>query len=392
MKRLECLDGLRGALAVYVMLGHMAPFAAIPWRLAQSLSHGGAAVDVFFILSGFVIVQSLERCGWRPRPFLAARIVRIFPVFLVVFPAAVLLDLLPASVALLPWVAPDRAVFGIWSQGWPASWVQEIVLHLVMAHGLIPDALLPSAWVSFLGAAWSLSTEWQFYVLALAAGHVIRPGRGKVWQLALLFLLIAAAGQLWRAEGPEAWQFSRAFLPNKAHYFALGIASAAILEMKPGSVARFTGVLAATLALCLAAGGPGKIAAPLVWVACLSAQQLPRVPALGWLAWMLRTPIALWLGAISYCLYLVNEPVQRLLGSALARMVNGDGALFTALWLPAATLIPLVAAAALHRWIEQPALHRSPHNQGRKATRNNSEESPTWDLTAPSSRLYGQIK
>jgi peptidoglycan/LPS O-acetylase OafA/YrhL len=74
---------------------------------------------------------------------------------------------------------------------------------------------------------------------------------------------------------------------------------------------------------------------------------------------MLRTPIALWLGAISYCLYLVNEPVQRLLGSALARMVNGDGALFTALWLPAATLIPLVAAAALHRWIEQPALHRS---------------------------------
>lgn len=356
MKRLECLDGLRGALAVYVMLGHMAPFAAIPWWVAQPLSHGGAAVDVFFILSGFVIVQSLERCGWCPRPFLAARIVRIFPVFLVVFPVAALLDLLPASVALLPWVAPDRAVFGIWSQGWPTSWVQEIVLHLVMAHGLMPDALFPNAWVSFLGAAWSLSTEWQFYVLALAGGHFIRPGRGRVWQLALLFLVVAAAGQLWRAEGPEIWQFSRAFLPNKAHYFALGIASAAILEIKSGSMARFTGVLTATLALCLAAGGAGKIAAPLVWVVCLSAQRLPHLPALGWLASALRTPAALQLGAISYCLYLVNEPIQRLLGSTLARMATGDGALFTALWLPAATLVPVAAAAALHRWIEQPAL------------------------------------
>jgi len=356
MKRLECLDGLRGALAVYVMLGHMAPFAAIPWWVTQPLSHGGAAVDVFFILSGFVIVQSLERCEWRPRPFLAARTLRIFPVFLVVFPAAVLLDLLPAGFGLLPWIGPDRAVFGIWSQGWPASWAQEIALHLVMAHGLMPDALLPNAWVRFLGAAWSLSTEWQFYVLALAAGYVTGFRGGRVGRLAPLFLLIAAAGQLWQAEGPEAWQFSRAFLPNKSQYFALGIASTAVLEPKPGSAVRFMWVLAATLVLCFAGGGVGKIAAPLVWLACLSAQRLPQLPPLGLLAGILRHPIALRLGAISYCLYLVNEPVQRLLGSALARLADGDGALFTAFWLPAATLIPLAAAAALHRWIEQPAL------------------------------------
>lgn len=57
MKRLECLDGLRGVLAVYVMLGHMAPFAALPSWIAGSLSHGGAAVDVFFMLSGLVILR-----------------------------------------------------------------------------------------------------------------------------------------------------------------------------------------------------------------------------------------------------------------------------------------------------------------------------------------------
>ena len=55
MKRLECLDGLRGVLAIYVALGHMAPFAMLPLWLQSGVSHGGAAVDVFFILSGLVM-------------------------------------------------------------------------------------------------------------------------------------------------------------------------------------------------------------------------------------------------------------------------------------------------------------------------------------------------
>ncbi len=36
-----------------------------------------------------------------------------------------------------------------------------------MTHGLFPNAVWPNVWVSLLGAAWSLSTEWQFYLLAL---------------------------------------------------------------------------------------------------------------------------------------------------------------------------------------------------------------------------------
>jgi hypothetical protein len=63
MKRLECLDGLRGALAVYVLVGHMAPFGALPAPLQNLVSHGNAAVEVFFILSGLVITQSLYRAG-----------------------------------------------------------------------------------------------------------------------------------------------------------------------------------------------------------------------------------------------------------------------------------------------------------------------------------------
>ena len=73
MKRLECLDGLRGLLATYVLLGHMAPFAVLPGWLQDLLSHGGAAVDVFFVLSGLVITQSLDKVHGEAVPFLYAR-------------------------------------------------------------------------------------------------------------------------------------------------------------------------------------------------------------------------------------------------------------------------------------------------------------------------------
>ncbi len=82
MKRLECLDGLRGVLAMYVTIGHMAPFALLPAWLLSAAGHGGAAVDVFFILSGLVISQSLDRLHGDMRRFLQARVLRIFPVFL----------------------------------------------------------------------------------------------------------------------------------------------------------------------------------------------------------------------------------------------------------------------------------------------------------------------
>jgi peptidoglycan/LPS O-acetylase OafA/YrhL len=222
MKRLECLDGLRGVLAVYVLLGHMAPFAALPGWIVSPLAHGGAAVDVFFILSGLVIFRSLESCRFQAASFLILRTTRIFPVFLAMLAAAIALQPLPAPFAAMPWIGPDGLARDIIPQGWPANWAAEIAAHLTMMHGLFPNGVLPDAWNSFLAAGWSLSTEWQFYVLALLLGRT----RMDTERLVTVFLLLAALGLAWDTAAPEAWRFSRAFLPNKAQYFALGIASA----------------------------------------------------------------------------------------------------------------------------------------------------------------------
>jgi peptidoglycan/LPS O-acetylase OafA/YrhL len=59
-----------------------------------------------------------------------------------------------------------------------------------------------------------------------------------------------------------------------------------------------------------------------------------------------------WLGAVSYPLYLVNEPVQRGCAMIVAPLVHGDAAVFAAVWLPMAVVAPVVVAAWVHRWVE----------------------------------------
>jgi peptidoglycan/LPS O-acetylase OafA/YrhL len=369
---------LRGVLAVYVMVSHMAPFAVMPAWLASLLSHGGAGVDAFFVLSGLVIVQSLEAHGWHRRRFLAARAVRIFPVFLLVFAIAVAVQAFDGRVwDAMPWIGPDSPARDIWAVGWPPHWAASIAAHLTMTHGLFPDAVLPDIWVGYLGAAWSLSTEWQFYALAaLVAPWLQRPGSGLPG-FAILLLVLAAAGAVWQSLAPAGLTFSRAFLPNKAAYFALGVASAALLRApsSPGStrgppsgevagsspamtgIMTFVLVLAATLLLCLLQGFD-KLAVPLVWLACLAAQRVPQLSRTAWLAAFLTRREILWLGALSYPLYLVNEPAQKLLARGLAELAHGDAVWFSAVWIPGALLLPLGAAWLLHIGIEAPAMRR----------------------------------
>ncbi|HEX2939421.1 MAG TPA: acyltransferase [Rhodopila sp.] len=350
MGRLDCLDGLRGLLALYVLLGHMAPFVPLPGWLQATVSHGEAAVDLFFVLSGLVIVQSIGRSGGRAMPFLVTRAARIFPVFLPTFLVAVLIQPLSCGFERMPWLSWDNPARSICVGGWPPHWAAEIVAHLTMTHGLFPHLILPDAWVSFLGSAWSLSTEWQFYALALLVRDRDR--------LVRLLLVLGTAGALWRLAGPDAWQFSRAFLPNQGQYFALGVSSLPVVLRQRSAERRLGVVLAMTVAICASHGAVGKLLPPVAWAACLAAQAGMRGIAPDTMRHVLRHRVSLYLGAISYCLYLVNEPIHKICGNLLSHLAGNDARLFTALWIPAAIALPVAASALLHAWVEAPALSR----------------------------------
>src|ERR1700761_6004380 len=71
------LDGLRGVAAIAVMLHHFRPLTA-PWLFA----HGYLAVDLFFLLSGFVIAHAYDarfRKGLGVPAFLVIRLIRLWP-------------------------------------------------------------------------------------------------------------------------------------------------------------------------------------------------------------------------------------------------------------------------------------------------------------------------
>ena len=82
---------------------------------------------------------------------------------------------------------------------------------------------------------------------------------------------------------------------------------------------------------------------PLVWSLCLAVQLRPDKLGLRQLSVLLRSRAAQYLGAISYCIYLVNEPIHKLIAASLSRLVDGNAAVFTAVWIPVAMLLPILA-------------------------------------------------
>jgi peptidoglycan/LPS O-acetylase OafA/YrhL len=349
MQRLSRLDGLRGVLAVYVMLGHAMPFVILPSWCKSPFSHGEAAVDLFFALSGMVIINSLAHFRYEFWPFMKARAWRLLPVYFAALILAVGLLGACSPVVNMPWIAASQTARETWEMLPPRPFIWHLLAHIVLLHGILPQGVLPFGYITLLGPAWSLSTEWQFYlVIALILPRIHAKQRLEFFTIFLL-----AAGIAYHALSPFLpgyLQFSRAFLPDAAPFFALGLASN--IWLRDGSPRLLILCLFIACGLSFSLAMPAKALIPLGWGLVMLVQRYQHFPVLGA---VLDSRIAQALGAISYPLYLLNEPVQRLCALVAALFVSG-GAAFTIIWLPLAVIMPILAATALHVWLEKPVM------------------------------------
>jgi len=153
MKRFLALDALRGVAALIVVLCHTQPFS--PW--APRFGH--LAVDIFFLLSGFVLAFNYEprfRAGFSFAEFIRARIIRLYPLYLlglvvgIVFPpkALTVSDIWEATAAnlfVLPSYIPRiYAIFPLNGPFWSLFfefWVANLLFAL-LRHRLSWNVLM----------------------------------------------------------------------------------------------------------------------------------------------------------------------------------------------------------------------------------------------------------
>ena len=113
---------MRAVAAILVMLFHLTHFFAEDFDLLafeNLFSHGESGVDIFFVISGFVIYHSTKaRQSPRRLEFVASRLIRIFPIYWLVMLALVLAEGLgltrnperldPATIAVSALLLPSR--------------------------------------------------------------------------------------------------------------------------------------------------------------------------------------------------------------------------------------------------------------------------------------------
>ncbi len=151
---IPALDGLRGVAIILVMLHHFTyyrPTAGLDAMVGSVLFFFWTGVDLFFVLSGFLITGILLDTRGSERyftSFYARRTLRIFPLYyLVLFLAFVVLPQFPVAHQVLTGTDEVQAQWPYW---------------LYLTNFAIADGGWVHGWVDI---AWSLAIEEQFYLI-----------------------------------------------------------------------------------------------------------------------------------------------------------------------------------------------------------------------------------
>jgi peptidoglycan/LPS O-acetylase OafA/YrhL len=292
-RRLAGLDALRGIAALSVVLYHFTCWypevAHAPWHAASmwiAWPYGHLGIELFFLISGFVILMTLERSGGIG-DFAFARFARLFPGY---------------WTALALTVASLAATGAVGLQPTPL----EIAANLTMAPALFWVAPVDGAW-------WTLAHELAFYTLAGAAYFLWKPRRIEFFCLAWLVPALA-----YRLHGGTLFPYPSGLL-LAAQFAPLFVLGMLVYRTHQGRASALT-FIACGAALALLITGPQWSFRPITGAAyvavILALTLLVGAAASGRLPFLDVRPLR-FLGEISYTLYLTHHVIGFLAITAL---------------------------------------------------------------------------
>ncbi len=347
-RHLYALDGLRTLAVAVVIMAHY----------AASHFHGGyTGVDLFFVLSGFLITrlltQEFEDSGKiRFDLFYLRRVCR----------------LMPATVVLLTFVTTMRFVMPNAFASPLSWWSSDLIVFFSLANYFCAP-------LNALGHCWSLSVEEQFYflwpmtlVIILRRCNLI----GTRIAIALALALVGAALRAWLHHHPGAGLDPYFFLFARMDTLLIG-AALALAESLPnfGDSAR---------QLCRFRLAEIAMAIFLIGVLCLKEKMMGLMydggmtitaiycavligasvyePRQTLLKSFLESRPMVWLGRRSYGIYLYHLPIFYMLQPFHAKYSNAVGSLiYTGLGIG----LPVVFAALSYHYVEMPFLKLKAH-------------------------------
>lgn len=306
-QRIPALDGARGLAVAGVVFAHSLPFsgrgAVAPIVMGQFAALGAFGVDLFFVLSGFLITTILVETAGRPnyfRNFYVRRILRLFPLYYLYL--LLLMTAVPFVHHLIHTSMPDYHGNWLWYLTYFANWKSN--------HAAADP---------FLGHFWTLAVEEQFYLVWPLAVFLLKPRGRALAYLCGLLILSATVLRYYLAANHEDWLAIYRLTVTRWDTLAMGAAAALLVRTKQ-SASELSG-LARILMICGSVGF-----ATVAWAAGGVSWELPLIQSLGSTAATLffaglvlyaapsrerPSPVLSWgplkaLGTYSYCIYVIH--------------------------------------------------------------------------------------